>query len=1235
MPGLRWLSRATSGRDRSCSTRFRTLVLSVAVLFVVATPGFLHAICGLEAALWQLRREALRTQNANYSFSGLPTQVRLGIRAQGVCSACHLASYGGPRNELGTALNTLLTTDDRADAVRQRELGRRVMDLPVDPTIPNSPTFGQWFGSGQPLAAVSVNSASDQASPPPRALAERLDVDEAERRVRAAEAEARFGILQIARASELSAEVAAVLASFRGEALILDVQQLSVEVAAALAGSEAETLWLPTVTAVSDEVAAELARFPGRLVMTGLASLDSVALAEKLATHPRGLSLPYLREIGPEVAQALARAPRRLTLAALTRPSLEVQDRLAETAGALSLPSLQTLDSLRLAEKLGSGLVLLPVVEALTVPQVQAFLGVRGQESFFGGVFLPLSSITPEVAVVLAASPKPINLILGGREWVSDDVFQTLLTGKPRVTLADVEALSRDQIRSLSAVVGPPPTPGGVVQLPSLSLPQLQSLDSALLAETLGQPSKFSLSGVQRLSPSAALAIGNVPNVERQLSTGQVDVLLANLTLPDLKELPLEVAEPLFRKKWYSVNLPSLEEVSLEVLERLAPQTSSLELGITTLPEAFVDVLASIPGQPEGRAGILKLPRLQELSPEVARRLVDGLNRGVAQRRQALGDKVALPKLEWGDYFHEFNYGWTPLSPEVARELARFEGSLTLHGLGELPDEAAVALAAYKGPYLSLFGPGAERLSPVAAAALAKIPGVLWLPLRELDSVPLAQRFASQLNWTLSNLETVSPDAGTALANYRSFFDLRALTAVETVDMAARFVEGTTTASSITLPALQALSPAAAERMVQGPKKMTLGLRVLDDPETARALARRPEQISLPRLRAVTPTVRDILSQAAGISMPPLESLYLLSEAEPTNARWVQELGAADFTRREAAYRELAQLGIVAKAELLVGLQAADPEVRWRSAQLWQAAHAIDFEQRAAAWLRVPDGTSDDAGWTERAVEAEFPGWTQYRRRFGYSLPARQLFVEMQRSEPLLLAQWHANPIGSLGPLTALAERLRLQVSNRQQRRTIQVGSVATLWFLSSERAISWPAWESETLGQLTELPRVQDDLQFDSPLRQLWLTWRRSYRDLRPARERLIELLRYELRAEAEEVAREILCDADATAESRQYALLTLADSQDPADLALMSRYLEDPSPLGVYLAQETVIKSELRDIALAAVIHRSGADPREFGFRYLKPGATLRYSPLTLGFVDLHERQATFAKWSARPAP
>ena len=63
-----------------------------------------------------------------------------------------------------------------------------------------------------------------------------------------------------------------------------------------------------------------------------------------------------------------------------------------------------------------------------------------------------------------------------------------------------------------------------------------------------------------------------------------------------------------------------------------------------------------------------------------------------------------------------------------------------------------------------MFGPAVEKLSPKAAGALAKIPGNLNIPLRELDFIPLAERFARQINWTLRKLETVSNAAAPALS---------------------------------------------------------------------------------------------------------------------------------------------------------------------------------------------------------------------------------------------------------------------------------------------------------------------------------------------------------------------------------------------------------------------------------------------------------------------------------------
>jgi hypothetical protein len=131
----------------------------------------------------------------------------------------------------------------------------------------------------------------------------------------------------------------------------------------------------------------------------------------------------------------------------------------------------------------------------------------------------------------------------------------------------------------------------------------------------------------------------------------------------------------------------------------------------------------------------------------------------------------------------------------------------------------------------------------------------------------------------LYNLETVSREAAPALTQYSSFFDLRALTVLDSPEMARRFVEGVTTASSITLPALSTLSPEAAEILGAGSKSMYLGLTVLDSPAVARSLSKSQQGVKLPRLRAATPEVMEILKESKSIETPPLESLYVLSES--------------------------------------------------------------------------------------------------------------------------------------------------------------------------------------------------------------------------------------------------------------------------------------------------------------------------------------------------------------------
>jgi hypothetical protein len=830
---------------------------------LIGMPTDVHAVCGLYDAVGEQVRQAKEvSRRTGLSF--------------GSCSVCHLATSGGPRNEYGNAINTLLRFSEREDSARQREAGRRVMDIPANPLSANSPTFGELFQQGR-LPARSLARQEPPLPEVPVRVSENVTVQQARELVQKIEAESPFGILQLSKTYEITPAVAEALAEFRGEMLILGLKSLSPEVAAALAKSPAANLWLHSVTAVTPEAAEALVKLPGHLFLTSLAELDSVPLAEKLAARPGALSFPYLAKISPEIAAVLAKNERSLTLAGLTDVSLDVQEKLAETVGSLSLPNLTSLDSLPLAKKLAATFVLLSELKKLSAEHAELLLKAKGQGSFFGGIYLSLSAVTPEVANVLASTPSAVNLTLLGNGPLPDSILRTLLSSRLRISLRDVEELTASQIRILAEELADRTFRPAVVESASLSLPNLKKLDSALLAETLARANGFSFPGVTEISPEAAAALGSLPDGEAiGPERKRIVVPSGALSFPSLRELPNETARLLMNKRWVSISLPALEEVSLETVRLMARQTSQLTLGIPTLPTEFAGAFAEISTRQPMAGDNISFPYLTDLSPEAARILVTSLNRGFREVPSGFGKFSNSPKLSFGRNLGFATSGFATLSPALAVELAKYEGNLAIEGLGELPAESAAALASYPGPRLSMSGPGLERLSPEAAASLAKVEAVLKIPLRHLDSKPLAERFARQSSWTLYKLETVSGEAAPALTQYRPFFDLRALKVLDSPEMARRFVEGVTTASSITLPALSILSPEAAEVLGAGSKSMSLGLTVLDSPAVARALSKSRQGVNLSRLRAATPEVIAILEESKSIQTPPLESVYVL-----------------------------------------------------------------------------------------------------------------------------------------------------------------------------------------------------------------------------------------------------------------------------------------------------------------------------------------------------------------------
>ena len=244
-----------------------------------------------------------------------------------------------------------------------------------------------------------------------------------------------------------------------------------------------------------------------------------------------------------------------------------------------------------------------------------------------------------------------------------------------------------------------------------------------------------------------------------------------------------------------------------------APAHAEQKDGGTTLSVEQAKLLA------QGTSGRLQLDRLTTLSPEAAKELarfdgwlsLNGLTSISKETAEAIAQHRGVLHLN----------GLTKLSDEAATKLASHFGELSLNGLTSLSDEAAKALANHKGGRLNLNG--LTTISTVAAQALAtrKGYGVRPFRLEGLTSLSpetaavLAELSREQWEGRLPKLKTIPDGVALALAKrelgyYKLPYLLEGLTAIS--DEAGKMLGPKLNGR---LPALKVLSVELAEGLAK------------------------------------------------------------------------------------------------------------------------------------------------------------------------------------------------------------------------------------------------------------------------------------------------------------------------------------------------------------------------------------------------------------------------------------
>jgi hypothetical protein len=334
----------------------------------------------------------------------------------------------------------------------------------------------------------------------------------------------------------------------------------------------------------------------------------------------------------------------------------------------------------------------------------------------------------------------------------------------------------------------------------------------------------------------------------------------------------------------------------------------------------------------------------------------------------------------------------------------------------------------------------------------------------------------------------------------------------------------------------------------------------------------------------------------------------------------VQDLGSEKFAVRQRASRELIRLGIATKDALEQAAASGDAEVRLRARKILSQVVAADFNQRLEAFAGDHDGGASQA----------LPAWGKFSAQFGTSRPARQLFVEMQRAEPELLAAYEEGPEQAT---VAINERTR-QIMDGQRESLGQLGTLATLLFVGGADKV-----RVDEDGCLHIYPYVVQTTYHRNNKTALWpgllkkMVGQWVAKDTTPSmtNQNLTLAAQLDLKNETLAIATRVLASTESPPGSKQISILMIGRFGDEEDLSLIEKLLNDQTSCGKVSVEQPPrqVDLQIRDIVLAAMLHMTGQNLHEYGYHSVQEFAPTVFQVGTLGFADEETRNLALKKW------
>ena len=343
----------------------------------------------------------------------------------------------------------------------------------------------------------------------------------------------------------------------------------------------------------------------------------------------------------------------------------------------------------------------------------------------------------------------------------------------------------------------------------------------------------------------------------------------------------------------------------------------------------------------------------------------------------------------------------------------------------------------------------------------------------------------------------------------------------------------------------------------------------------------------------------------------------------------LRKLGAKEYRIREGASVELVRMGRAVEPILRQGMTDSDPEIRYRSRYLLPLAMTYDLEKRIKAFLADKDDKSP------------LPGWAKFKDIVGDDAKTREMFSSMHRYDTALIELMDKNAPGLQAKLSTQCNDFMLSRNGQGFNAPVHLEQVAVLLFAVADAKLkadmSVRSNLSSALYMASYAPSGKNVLKGNDVVRKLVVKYLNNWNEFSINNDVYV-LINLDLK-EGTQIAREMLKKSSGSAYGRAMAMGALAKLGGKEVIPEILPFIEDKASCGDtqfgFNNKNVTIHTQLRDVALALLVHLTGQNLNNYDFAYVKmfPGNfaanNLFMSPTLLGFSDDKARDASMKKW------